>query len=113
MKDIYAKLLPGYPLQEMSALIEQHAERTGMQAIPQFFLVGVVPMVDGGECPYPVGPFRYTAKRALEDWRDTPGAGVSFIIRWFDPGDPDAMAAHQRHKEAQAMERAQMGLAKP
>ncbi len=110
MKDIYAKIFPGYPLAEMSALIEGHAERIGLLPVAQFFVLTSAPLGDGIEFPMPARPFRYTADQALDDWRECPGSGISFIVRWFDPNSPEHMAEYQRHKEAQAIERARRGL---
>lgn len=110
MNEIYQKLATGYPLAEMSALLERHAERTGWLAVPQFYIVGDGQLPDGTVFPLSMRPYRYTADSALDDWKETPGSAISFIVRWFDPADADAMAEYQRHKDAQAAEREQMGL---
>lgn len=112
MKDIYAKIAPSYPLAEMSRLIEDHAERTGLLPIPQFFVLGSAMLGNGIEFPMPTRPFRYTADQALEDWQQCPGSGISFIVRWFDPNDSDHLADYQRHKDAQEVERTRRGLTK-
>lgn len=109
MREIYSKIIPGHPLAEMSALIERHAERIGMLPVPQFFVLTSATLGDGIEFPMPARPFRYTADRALQDWQECPGSGISFIVRWFDPADADHMAEYERHKAAQATERREMG----